>query len=130
MNKIVSDLAKLNLKEEEFDAISFFKTLNGDWRFLIVKYDKPQEYEKTEMGFKYYMFHTDKRLNNIPIVEEAILGDPLYVIKNFAKAGCEGVFAKKCVTSKEMLEKLVLGKDSGKRFEDFKEFVKKDGKEV
>jgi len=129
MNKIISDLSKFNLKEDEFDAISFFKTMDG-WRFLIVKYTKtPEDYDKTEMGYKYYMFHTDERLNNVPIVEEAILGDPLRIINNYTKANCEGIFAKKCAVSKDILEKFIL-KDSDRKFEDFKTIVKQEGKEV
>lgn len=129
MNRIVGDLTKVKLKEEEFDAISFFKSNEG-WRFLIVKYNKPQDYEKTEMGYKYYMFHIDQRLNSVAIVEEAVLGDPLFVINNYVKANCEGVFAKKCATSKEVLEKLVLGENSTKGFDDFRKIVKTEGKEV
>lgn len=129
MNKIVADLKALNLKEEEFDAISFFKSSSG-YKFLIVKFDKPQEYEKNEMGYKYYMFHIDKRDGDIPMVDEATIGDPLHVIHNYVKANCEGIFAKKSPLSKSILEKFIFGENSTQRFEDFREFVKYDGKEV
>lgn len=129
MNKIVADLKKLNLKEEDFDAISFFKSAEG-YKFLIVKFDKPADYEKNEQGFKYYMFHIDARDGNIPIVEEATLGDTLHIINNYVKANCEGIFAKKCAVSKRILEKFVFGKDSTQRFEDLKDMVRHEGKEV
>lgn len=129
MNKIVSDLKKLELKEEDFDAISFFKSVEG-YKFFIVKFDKPQDYEKNEQGYKYYMFHIDARDGNVPMVDEATIGDTLHVINNYVKANCEGIFAKKCVLSKTLLEKFVFGKDSTQRFEDFREMVRHEGKEV
>lgn len=129
MNKIISDLSSFKLKEEEYDAISFFKSTEG-YKFLIVKFDGNPVLEKTDLGYKYYMFHIDHRDGNIPVVEEAILGDPLHVIKNYVKANCEGIFAKKSEISKQMLEKFVFGKDSTQRFEDLREFIRNEGKEV
>lgn len=124
MNRVVSDLKSLKLKDDEWDAISFFKSTEG-YKFLIVKFDKKQDYEiSEELGTKYIMFHIDSRDGNVPTVEEAYIGDPLHVITNYTKANCEGVFAKKSSLSKRILEQFIFGKDTTARFEDFRDYVK------
>ena len=127
-NKIVDDPKLLNLKEDEFDAISFFCSKEG-YKFYILKFNTTcTDYEQTEMGYRYYMLEVEK--DGSASVQEAILGDPLHILRGFTKANCEGIFMKKCALAKTMLEKLVFGKDSQKRFEDFQDFIRNETKVI
>lgn len=127
MSKFSKELPKI--KDEEFDAISFFRKEDGTYSFHVLKFNKTvDDYEKTDLGFKYYMLTLGD--NREPIVEEAILGDPLRIVKQWVSGRGEGIFVKKCSAGKTILEKLVFGEDSKKRFEDFANLIRRESTEV
>ncbi len=81
---------------EEFDAISFIKCNNNkEYLFNIMKLkDKQEDYIVTDMGYKFTMMM--KGPNDTIEINDAILGDPVRIMKNFINVGAEGIFIKRC----------------------------------
>lgn len=107
----IADLKKkLDLKEEEWDAISFFKSgINKTYIFNIIRF-KPKDgnpcvREVTDLGHKYYILSTDE--TGI-YKEEAILGDPIYILlNNYIKGGVEGFMVKKSREGTDMVTNIL-----------------------
>jgi len=91
---------------DEFDAISFFKEPEGKYSFSIMKmYETPKDYELFDMGHKFFiMLHDGDETCDIT---EAILSDPVYMIKHYVKANYEGIIIKKSSRGKILLDKLM-----------------------
>ena len=56
------------------------------------------------MGHKFIMVLTEKNKSE---VTEAILGDPVHIIRNFVRARCEGFIVKKCKSGIELVDKMM-----------------------
>lgn len=130
MNKILHALSDLKLKESEFDAISFFKKPTGEYVFFIMKSSNPiDDYVIDEdLGYMYYMLYLES--DGTCSVQEAILGDSVHILKNQIRGNAQGIFVKKCALGKKILEKLVFGPDSAKRFEDYRALIASEAVEV
>lgn len=101
----IPSVNNLTLDADEFDGISYYRTNSGEYKFIIFKLSEPQaDYEVTDLGHKFIMVFSGNGTNE---VSEAILGDPLHILKNFVKAKCEGLIIKKCKKGVELVDRLV-----------------------
>ena len=92
---------------EEFDAISFYREDDGYYSFMILKLsEQPHDYEMTDMGYKFIMMLSEKGKKGCEVTE-AILGDPVHMLKNFVKARCEGMIVKKCSRGTDLVERIL-----------------------
>lgn len=111
MNK--RDLAaafKRELKDEEWDAISFFRKLNKNtnketYVYTILKWSDDQKMETTELGCKFIIL--EKTAVNTAEVYEAVLGDPLHILCSYIKGGVEGIFIRKCEKGIKLMDSLM-----------------------
>ena len=97
-----------NLDINEFDGITFLKEPeSGNYVFGIMKIPlKDIDFVQTDMGHKFIMVL--KNDDNTIDISEAILGDPIRILKNHIKAGSEGIFFKKCTIADNIIKKITL----------------------
>lgn len=101
----IPSINNFKLDDDEFDIISFYKNKEGFYKFLIAKITEEQkDYEMTDMGQKFLMLFVT---GDTYEVNEAILGDPVYIVRNFVKAQCEGMIIKKCKKGLELVDRLI-----------------------
>jgi hypothetical protein len=97
-----------DLDINDFDGITFLKEPEtGNYIFGIMKIPlKDVDFVKTDLGSKFIMVL--KNDDNTIDISEAILGDPIRILKNHIKAGSEGIFFKKCTIADNIIKKITL----------------------
>lgn len=104
----VTTFENFTLDIDEFDAISFVNLGENEYYFNIMKLrNKQNDYIVTDMGYKFTMMMRgeDDKLE----LNDAILGDPVAIMKNFIRAGAEGIFIKRCGLCDSLIAKIVQG---------------------
>ena len=100
-----------DLKEQEYDCISFLPDLNeeGDLRIEAGQYIEKSEEVKGAMGNKYHinLFKQNKDLSVEYDSFEAILADPLVYMSHIIPSGFFGFITKKTTDSDEFNEEML-----------------------
>jgi phage FluMu protein Com len=122
----IKKVEKLNLKTDDWDAVSFFQTnMFGSYTFTMIKFVPEKgkdsiEYamNKEGLGHIFHMIDDDGEGNII--LEEAVLGDPTYIfLNNYIRAGRSGYLIKKCPQGTKMANEIF--EDAKKSLEVFKQ---------
>lgn len=98
------------MKINEYDSISFFKNPAGTmYNFSFLKLNALKEEDRpteTDTGFKFIicLYGKDDTLE----VFDAILGDPLTIVSQYANSNEEGLIVKKCSVGEQLVTKLQL----------------------
>lgn len=101
----IPSVNNFKLDDDEFDIISFYRNTEGLYKFMIMKLAEEQDdYEITDMGHKFLMLFVSGDTYEL---NEAILGDPVHIVKNFVKAKCEGMIIRKCKKGLELVNRLI-----------------------
>lgn len=95
------------MKIGEYDSISFFKNPDGTmYNFSFLKLtNNPDVPVETDTGFKFIICLYGK--DELEVFE-AILGDPLTIVSQYANSNEEGLIVKKCPKGQALVEKIQL----------------------
>jgi len=109
IDTFIEKVNSLDLKPDDWDAVSFFEIDNlGQYRYVFIKF-LPQEgqdvvdYVQNESGLGqvYHMLGDDGHGNLT--LEDVVLGDPMHILlNNLVRSGTSGYLIKKCTQGTKM----------------------------
>ena len=103
----IPNVNSLKVDVNDFDAIAFFREPEGQYTFNIMKLrEEPTDYEVFDMGHKFFIMFINE--NDTCELSEAVLSDPLYMIKSYVRSDIEGIIIKKSSKGKDLLDKMLF----------------------